>query len=1705
MLQFESQPPQRQSHMRFPIFQHFLISFRIGRTWFVSVLAFTLLMALFVAITFFWLRAHISLWASGIALLMSIIIALSIGWFTSERLATNAYLHAVRKEFRSSMESCYPDAVPITGRQNPNANLLILGLPGAGKTKELEKYQFHHQRRMIPILISMKYYDGFLSTNVQRMAAITNNRIQPQTLLAYLFESNALTIKQHKGKIEGNELVGMQHLRPYLQLFVQQGRIVFLCDGLNELSTQGLETVCIELKRVMQTQKNRVIMTCRELDFQEQDVLKQFNREGLAVVETIPPLSREEVSEFTKHFLSTRPSNKKEQSNKPDIDEIVTQITKTSRRYECTSPFILIKLIETLESIGAEQARRINSRGRLLRESMTQLLDKVQFEPQMKDEVRLFLSAVACTARRNKQRNAIQLGRRDRATSIEVLAADMVRWLDKHVSEDDLYESYDYTTVATLLEMAQDAGIITISRNGVLSFKHELIAEYFVAEYLYAVHKKNKVSVPFWNDMFQNEESVGAWSEPVALWAGLVDNPMQLAGYLVEWAEQYNRSRSNEQSINMYYPLMISLACAGVIWSPSAEQYALSIALPQSVLNVMRRYTPNKKAREDLARIFKRCADEGGSEVYRSLPPLLSTMEGLEDLLLQLVQLDRTIIPNLLFDYLIDVVEKSAYAPHVEAIKRVLGDSGTIVVARATALSTPNNSGLLRAAAIEILGFVRDASAVEPIIACLTDQQEIVYRAAVRALIYLGPVLTLHRLEQLLQSDLQNPFLQQIHWRILSVLEGFLEHSILSLEYYRRIIDAIIVFLASSYFPEVQTKAKVILLNQTRTRDNRGDQARLTDEDEREKKNSAVEQLLTSLKTPDTSMAVNIQEVLRNIGPEATQHIMMYWQSRNPSEIARQRMVEIMDPGRERDARKMSDRNALSFLIGLLGDESLEVQKRLSLALCNYVPQSIAPLIDQVISLDVSETVSKRAAAILKAIGESSVKPVCDALLDVRERGTRLLVEVLDYLKHRDAIIPLIDLLQRIIPQYIQLAGYVMQVLSSFQDQRVVSPLIDILERPEDVLYDKAIEELSRLGNIALGELIAALDFEQETVKTRRVRNAICGMRPFPQEQLLDMFKQSDELSEQIKQVFKEKADKENADETVRFLVGQMDHSHLRIRSYVHLTVKEIKPDTTVRPLVAALGNPGWQPILAPYLLMNPQSIPLLIQELGSVERSEPAYTTLLQFDSLQVIPSLILGLQITRTRQRTKRLIVEMVGREKNLLASIIYLFDATTSHLPSMPQEALKALQEVLTQELADESLPVLIEGLKERQIIEDCSNTLVLLARQQGKTEIVVQAMLDALKKEELRNGAKQTLVKIGEPALKPVSRLLLDRSDASLIEAAREILSDMGPIAFPILHQLFHNNELVQDAILIFRRMSAVNVATGIVHYLSGNSLRDIEIALFLLYMRIDEEDRTHKEEIIPALLHEAQQADRPWQRIIVALLLFNGRTQNRKRPADYIVDALIADSGHYKELFRILPFIGEQAVDPLVRILSRQDVPQPIQEEAAGMLGVIRRHERVEGYVSELAANRPAMNFGQRTRQLYNPLHYRALGGLLASGNYGRNELMQLRSASELGSESYEFYDVLLGSRNMAEIERLRTDVRHFRQAWDAANAEVRRLNAELDSTKEQLSSTARRNSQLSSLNSQLQDANTQLRATNTQLSLENTRLHEEINRLRRHH
>jgi hypothetical protein len=1655
------------------------------RTWLVSLGTFVI-SSLLIATTLAFLDAVspnlfaslFSKYPGGIAVvpLLFFFFALFFALSTNRAHKIKVYRKALKKHLATSMNSYYSPEGALAVQEHlatimrgdglqKEHHLFVLGGPGSGKTANLKYavYQLvssnQQKKNKLPVLIQMKYYNGFLRN--LRVASLLPDAAPTETLLAYLLDD------EHEQKSQPGkepELVGLKHLHPYLSQLVVEGQIVFLCDGMNELESDALTIIHGELTDLMQATQNAVVMTCRELEYQEQDLLKDLANNDIAV-KMLSPLTEKDVTEIVKTYLQgQQPRPGQIPPGYAAIEEAQEQVRRLSQSYRETSPFMLIMLIQVLKN--PETQARTLSRGRLLRLSVDQrpLIDDsavlIFGDHPDAQNVMDFLSAVACTARRNGQRNAVQLVKDIRFTTSSQLQDFLNVWLSDN--EVDV-GNFTQANIGKFLSIALDAGLITISSNGVLSFIHELIAEYFAAEYLRFIYRrKDPEDESFWHSIYESEiHAAGLWSEPIAIWAGLEEQPKEIARFLMTTIDYYCLQKNMDEAeadFYHYHALALSLGCLGV--------RALD-GLPDETLSYLKQSVLVKERHEQLAVIFKRCADEGGIEVYQALLPYIY-IPGLLDVFLKIHDLyhekGNSIILAMLFEYLEKVAAISAYAAQTQALITLVGEIGRrgdeTVRLRARHLSGASRPSLLRAAAINILELLRNPDDVPLLISFLHTSSAEIIGPAISAVRTFGPEFTLTLLEKE-EMKLRDQAHAQTRLNFLRVLEGLLEansqHAPVVPRHMQTLITLIIRFL-SAFEQEPTWLLAQSLLN---------GQIQKSPEDAF----MVAIYLLDVIDTQDQKQAEHIQELLRTNCLRVFGTITDYWKTRKRREVAWERIIIVLG--------KVSDTSILAFLLQQLDESVTSMQDELSTAL-SLQQESTAPLLQAILAPTATQNVIRVAGSALRQIGVGCISLICDEFLNIRahadttEAGLKCLIDVLDELR-KDRSIPakaegktvraLVKLFEWLVEEahiHAQLAAELIPVMANFLDQRVVSTLLKVLARP-GVLLEKVCEEaikgLSQLGEFAVDDLIEALNSPKETLLTRRVRQVLLEMVPFPRVKLLATF--TDTRSAVVQQVMWVFIANQQEAETIRFLVKRLleNSEYDPLFENIQRTLTEMQPDCTMPYLIEVLGQPHWQ-VIKPLLRACPQPeivLPLLVKDLADLRRYILVLEVLREeFDYPTVLPWLISGLENEHTRQHTRRLLEKMAHTyDGDLLPNIVRLFDPASAKpepLPGPLPEVQRTLQELLTTELAQESLPALVMGLAEPPLREGCTDSLVTLAHFQQKQDLVLQAILQALRNPSRRLGAHHTLVKCGPIAAQSVCELVRE-DDNDLVREARTILAEMGETAFPYIYQLAHDPQHRAHAADIFQRIPVETISKGLLACFASDDRQKEEMAFYLLAMGMDDEDssRPGSSSLTSALLAQTLEYANSdvCLRTLSGLLFFSrGR---RSALTGQIVNTLTRTSEERFciEYMRALLLLGKDAVDPLGFAMITPALPEKVRLEMIGTLATLAEDEQVTEYVKILAADtHGTVNFLHRAPGL------RALGGLLAGGVYDEKKLEEIRQDLSSSSKpqdraAFELFDVLLGKRNMPELVRLGEVVARQQADIDRLNKLTRQQKEEL--------------------------------------------------------
>jgi hypothetical protein len=166
------------------------------------------------------------------------------------------------------------------------------------------------------------------------------------------------------------------------------------------------------------------------------------------------------------------------------------------------------------------------------------------------------------------------------------------------------------------------------------------------------------------------------------------------------------------------------------------------------------------------------------------------------------------------------------------------------------------------------------------------------------------------------------------------------------------------------------------------------------------------------------------------------------------------------------------------------------------------------------------------------------------------------------------------------------------------------------------------------------------------------------------------------------------------------------------------------------------------------------------------------------------------------------------------------------------------------------------------------------------------------------------------------------------------------------------------------------------------------------------------------------------------RVIALLLLLGEHT---------IVDHLIQTLEDYphprKQLIYILLLLGNEAQQLLLQVFNDPDTATDVRFELAAVLGMMSAPREIISYAQNissygLSSNRTGVVHSEKLS-----VALRALGGLLASGYWSTQKLLELRDASKSGDPARELFNILLGWRYEPQIAKLQSDLEVQRETF----------------------------------------------------------------------
>lgn len=1464
---------------------------------------------------------------------------------------------------------------------------LLLGVPGAGKTHFLRAYlaaASHYRREHVlgrryklPILLPLTYYALFLQ-------AFDFSAPSDFSLLDFLTTC---------------DLPALVRLRPYLRKLYQQGRLFLLCDGLDEVPSVYRPALDQELTLLFRQNQNALLLTCTPHVYDQSPELIQAVGENLVPRAVFAPLNQVHIRGIVERFLTERDAAT--HPSLPTAGQVMAAIGRTRLRFLSPTPLYLFALLEVLAHQPKIDFLQLDTRGRVL----SAFLDSLEQNAQA-DGALDFLGDLACVARWRGEDAALYLDGAIGVTPYPPSYSGQNETFLAWMQEQQVTCPFALADGPTLslrqsngLELAHLTSWLDLSSQDVVSFRHPLLASALLADYFARILGTSALD----SEVIETfPDDLAPWSEPLTLWAGLLEQPLLAADTLARLADEHPEQRT--------CALVLSLICLGVAQNPPIVEPLATV--PAALLVALEDVLNDARALLELAVLFMRCAERGSPELYQALFPLLA----LKDIEALLALLNPALVADLFFQRLLEVIDDVKQEELVKRLVRALSCWGEAVVPRATLLCAPHSGGRLRTAAINILGGTQTSSAVEPLVAALHASESFVVTRAANALARLGPAHALTRLLQELETRPSVSAPQTLHGIILPIIARFLNETTptrqLTATQNEQIIDALMALLATHTDAADLEQVREILVSQGRLAE------------ERESGKIALSMLVQHLTTANERVARSMSGTLKEVGSVATPHLLEQL-AQQPTEAERVRILEVL--------ASLRDPRALPALLCLLEDASLLVQQTLATAFTAYVPMCVPGLID-VLLHHTNELVAARAEHILGELGAVVVEPVVQALTPLVAERTPLLVHVLERVHDARAVPALVELLESTQSDVV-LTLALAQALGQLADARAVPPLLVYLAGTNALLAEGALNALSNLGELACTALLAQLATPQKTSLVTRIERVLLGMQPFPGARLLQTVDEgTTDQARYLEDVFLNRG----AD-AAQLLVENLFHQRQRIREYTRRVIERMAGRYAVPALLDALckPDPAWHALLATYLLKHPrEAIPALVDLLDDAARSDVAISILLRAGA-PVLPALVPAMEANHgsVQACAKHILVTLVQQQPDLLVNAVQLFGL------ALPARAYELLQQILIEDLVEQSLPALLVGLEHPEIARHASDTLVRLAhRSPAYTTAVLEQLLQALRSKARRYGASLTLIDLGAAAVSGVGALITD-PDPEMALAAKAVLSKIGTPALAFLWAAQSDSSDLtkrEAARSVFRAMPGSVIKDELVALLTSARQEDISMALSLLLERIHDESLRpgHAGEMLPSLLEYVQSAsdERASLRILALLILLGGPTV-----IEAVIDALYADPLGHTHLIAALLLLGQGVEAEIFTILRDPDAPMQLQAEVAGILAMrAPQHQEVQRRALSLSEH--GLWAGRSSKSVTTVLQpsqlesaLRSLGGLLVAGHWDARELQILRADSKVGSAERELYDILLGWRYNPQIIRLEHDLGNERE------------------------------------------------------------------------
>jgi hypothetical protein len=320
-------------------------------------------------------------------------------------------------------------------------------------------------------------------------------------------------------------------------------------------------------------------------------------------------------------------------------------------------------------------------------------------------------------------------------------------------------------------------------------------------------------------------------------------------------------------------------------------------------------------------------------------------------------------------------------------------------------------------------------------------------------------------------------------------------------------------------------------------------------------------------------------------------------------------------------------------------------------------------------------------------------------------------------------------------------------------------------------------------------------------------------------------------------------------------------------------------------------------------------------------------------------------------------------------------------------------------------------------------------VRLARKPDLQDVVLDRLINALFMDEQRQGAEIALIRNGGLAVGRVGELIIN-PNAAVARSAQFILGEIGipALSFIWTAQSDRSNLARREAAMaVFSNMPPEVIKDELVTLLVGDDRDDIAMAVSLLLARVHEEAKLDYQEhvMVPELIDFVQTSTEPETNLrIMALLLLMGE----QTITEHLVQALSDDPQGSKNLLYLFFLLGPSTQRILLDLFDDASTSLALRAEVATILSMTAVPESINDYVYTISRHGIANKRSGSTSPEQLAVSLRALGGLLASGQWDVDKLQELREDADDEGALREIANVLLGWRYEPQLTKLQQDL-----------------------------------------------------------------------------